>query len=129
MSRSVECPECGKSLDVRGLSGHLMMKHGITGSEQQEITDQLLEGGDDDDQPDHPTPEPTEPTEPAPQPAAADGGQQVAACQNCGNADQVVPIEQLQQQAAESGQQLKPEVARHEHWCQRCSVAFGGDLE
>jgi len=33
-----ECPICGKSVDPRGLSGHLQFGHGVAGEDVSEVT-------------------------------------------------------------------------------------------
>lgn len=125
MSRTVTCPECGEGVDARGLSGHLTMGHGITGSDQQQITEELL--GEEPEAPAEPE-EPEAPEAPIVQQddgTAADGGRPV--CENCGSSDSVQTKTEMQQAARSNGAKLSPEVAKHSHFCGRCSIAFDGD--
>lgn len=130
MSYKVKCDECQEEVDIRGYSGHLRMKHAITGQQMRELVEKKKAYVPPSRETGTPTQE-TDGYSHASQVSAAAKARESdrlgAVCTMCGRSDDVHDASNVADLFSQRGYRVPDELHEYDHFCMDCEYAFGGE--
>ena len=125
MSYDVECPidGCDEEPDIRGLSGHLRLGHGLDAdqaAERVEMARQTVPPSDDPNQ------QASAGAHASQVRADGNGGgsDQPAMCSQCGRSDEVYDAEVFAEALRSHGHSVPEQLHKYQKFCKRCEYAF-----